>query len=497
MTLRPYQLDALDQFRKHYAAGTTKILYDAPTGSGKTTVFCTVVSAAVQKGKRVIVVVFGRKLVDQASKRLDREGVAHGVLMSGHKRYRPKEAVQVCSISTLYSRMLAPAADLIIIDEAHMAGSGAYRWLMGQYPNSFILAVTATPHLKAGLRHIADVVVNTATMKDLIAAGYLVPPVYYAPSKPDLSAVSIDAKTGDYRIGELSQSMRKANLYGDMVKSYREIGGGKPALLFCVDVEHSKEVVASFIRAGIPAEHVDAKSPEAYREAVIARLSNGTTKVVTNVGIMTTGVDIPCVEVIILARPTKSYNLFIQICGRGTRLHPGKSQFIILDHADCVSEHGFITTHRPCVLDGWASEKKGKKLELPPIYTCKQCYFIWDKEQGETCPGCGTQVEKRAERSKEANTSFEMKKIEVGDVINDDEVKTRIKELVFRAVRNGYKPGWVYHQLREDAKFGGLASKNFKYIEKVYAQMNRTAVDGLANFEKNLIEKMKLSGSKA
>ena len=470
--LRPYQTHALDEISKLYASGTRKVLLWLPTGGGKTVIFCEVAKRALAKGKRVLIVVYGRKLVDQASKRLDREGIDHGVMMSGHWRERPNMLVQVCSISTLYAKKKAPPADLVIIDEAHMSQSESFKWLVAKYPDSYFLPVTATPFVKKGLRHVADKVVKPATMRDLIQDGFLVPPVYYAPSTPDLSAVKVDKSTGDYRLSDLSHAMQKANLYGDMVKSYTEIANRKPALLFCVDVEHSQAVVESFVKAGIAAVHVDAKTPDVERNRAIENLEKGAISIISNVGIMTTGVDIPCVRCVILARPTKSYNLYMQICGRGTRPYPGKENFIVLDHADCVIEHGFITTERPCDLDGW--KKEGNRLPNDfPVYSCEACYFVWERKEGLECPSCGL-AKKAPERGAVLDTRYSMKKLHAD--INETPIRARIRELAHKAVRSNYKVGWIYYQLVEDKRFNADEAKlQYHFIQKIYKEAQQHA----------------------
>ena len=162
--------------------------------------------SAYEKGSRAIMVVSGSALVDQASKRLDREGVPHGVMQANHWRNRPDELIQICSIHTLYRRKIVPDAALIVIDEAHLAASPSFKWLIEHYPDAYFLPVTATPYVKNGMRHIADEIVHPITMKELIESGYLVPPKYFAPSRVDLSGVKIDKKDERLRAGATSRS---------------------------------------------------------------------------------------------------------------------------------------------------------------------------------------------------------------------------------------------------------------------------------------------------
>lgn len=149
MKLRDYQQSAIDQIRAAYARGTRRVLLHLATGAGKTLCFCHIMKSAADKNKKCVMIVRGRELVDQASDRLGRENVSHGVLMAGHWRQDFNSPVQVCSIDTLRSRKYIPDADLVVVDEAHLTGGASYAWILQEYRDrgAYILAVTATPHM--------------------------------------------------------------------------------------------------------------------------------------------------------------------------------------------------------------------------------------------------------------------------------------------------------------------------------------------------------------
>jgi len=438
MSLRPYQSDALKEIRAHYARGTKKVLLHMSTGSGKTVIFCEVLKGAHEKGKKALMVVRGRKLVAQASQRLDREGVPHGVLMAGHWRSAPQENIQICSVDTLFSRKLAPPADILVLDEAHQAASNSYLWLADQYPSAFFLPVTATPYAKEGMQHIASVVVKPISMQRLIDQGYLVPPLYYAPADPDLTGVR--TSNGDYNVEDLEKAMM---LIGDPVSTWRRLAEDRPTIAFAVTVQHSKWIAQAFTADGVIAEHVDASSTDQEREQAIKRLENGTTKVLCNVGILCTGVDIPAASCILMARPTKSYMLYIQQAGRGTRTAPGKKDFIILDHAANVLRHGLITDEREACLEPFKI-----KFKQPVMTRCLNCFAVYSGRRA-ICPSCdvaipGSATPKRA-------TAFKDGQLEKFD----PEAFLFLTEFArFKAIakERGYKRGWVWHQLKE--KFG-------------------------------------------
>jgi len=454
MSLRDYQQLAIDMIRAEFAKGFKRVLLVMPTGAGKTVVFCEMVKETVKRNKRATITVRGRKLVDQASKRLFREHTAHGVMMAKHWNYRPHHAVQVCSIDTVKSREILVPADLRIIDEAHLFNSDDDKEYLAKQDDVYTVAVTATPYVPKGLRHLGDVMVRPITMDQLIERGYLVSGKYYAPSEPDLRRVKV--RKGDFVNDELEAAMVKGTLTGDIISHWKKLGQDRPTILFAVNIHHSKLLVERFKSEGISVEHCDADSPDGERDKVIQRLENGKTKIVCNVGIFCTGVDIPPLSCIIGARPTKSKNLFIQQYGRVTRpmyapgfdIHSDQGRIaaiaasekpygIYLDHAGNIKRHGFPTFEPEVDLDGRiTSDHTAMESKI-----CRECFAVY---RGKVCPGCGVapaqpvpkQIIEGAGDLREITASQER-----------DPAKAWMAILMEQ--RNGRKMGWVYHKLIE------------------------------------------------
>ena len=446
--LRPYQTDAIDQIRAAFnVRGSKRVLLHMATGSGKTVIFCYLLKKLAEAQQHALMIVRGRQLVDQASQRLDREGVDHGVLMAKHWRYRPKQAIQICSIDTLVSRQLTPHADMIIIDEAHLATTGGYQKFLQNYPETPILGVTATPYLYMG--GLADTVIKPVSLLQLVEQGYLVGPRYYVPTVPDVSRVTI--QRGDYNQMQLGEAMDRGELLGDILTHWKVIGGDRPSLAFCVNVAHSRHLAARFCEAGIPAAHCDADTPLAERNEKIAQLEQGKLKVLTNVNIWATGVDIPFLGCIVLARPTQSYILFVQQLGRGTRAVDGKKDFLVLDHAGNVLRHGFIEQDPEACL-----VKKEKKDAVPrgiQIKVCRECYAAY---RGDKCPVCG------AVKVMEIKQEKFWRLREVKALTPEQEYIIQLKQT---ARTKGYKRGWVWHRFVQ--KFGDQVAKQYFRPRKV------------------------------
>jgi DNA repair protein RadD len=195
ITLRPYQTDVVERVERALEAGERPIIV-APTGSGKTIIFCELIRRAVTKHKSVLVLAHRREIIDQTSKKLHAHGVRHGIIQSGRDNdLRPMEPVQVAAIATLWVRavrsktMPLPPADLIIVDESHHAVAHTYSKLLAAYPSAAVLGVTATPCRGdgRGLGGIFTTLIEAPQVAELIVDGFLVRSLCYAPVDPDLT----------------------------------------------------------------------------------------------------------------------------------------------------------------------------------------------------------------------------------------------------------------------------------------------------------------------
>lgn len=434
-TLRPYQEDGLDQITQSWRAGYRKVLLHMDTGLGKTVIFTTAMKRALENERRSIMVVRGRELVKQASERLFREGVPHGVLMANHPLYRPWEKIQICSIDTIRSRGIYPKADLVVIDEAHTAISDDWLKLCENYKEKFLISVTATPYIKKPLRHLADTVVRPIEFLEAVEQGYIVDARYCVPTMPDLTGIKI--QNGDYHKGELEERVNKSTLVGDIVKTWKEKATGLPSIYFAVSVAHSKEIVRQFNEADVRAVHAEAKTSDRERKRMIEGLENGSVEVISNVGIFCIGVDIPCLMVIGMARPTRSYPLFVQQLGRGTRPYKKKNDFLVLDHAGNVIRHGFIAHQPKANLDGRGAVRG---LNFKRTKICAACFMAYLTAH---CPQCGPQAVSAGSRG------ADVPKTEEGELIEISGVESYLSILKTQCELRGYKRNWIWYKLRD------------------------------------------------
>lgn len=418
MQLYPYQVEAINKIRDKYRQGKKKILLVSPTGTGKTVIFCEICKSASERNKSVIIVVHGQDLVMNAFNRLRSYGVKCDYIMGAHK-FDPNLNVYVVSSDTLVRRKKIPNADLVIIDEAHQCANKTYKSIADAYEGSLFLCVTATPYQKGSIRHIAEDHVVAIELEDAIEENYLSDYDYIAPVVHDLSGVKITA--GEFNSDELENFMSKPTIIGCIVENYRKFSDGKTAICFATTVAHSIAMAEYFTENGIPAMHADANTPIGERLEIIEKLKKKEILVICNVNIFSTGVDIPCLDTIIMARPTKSSCLYLQQIGRGTRIYPGKEKFTVLDHANNFLIHGLPKEDRKIDIDG----KTKKRKEGETTKQCPECLRVIDKTDIE-CPHCGHSFEKEESgRSPIEMVDGEMMRIEKDDMIRIEAMSKR------------------------------------------------------------------------
>ena len=439
--LRQYQVDSINDLRKAILKGHKRIVLQLATGGGKTTIASEMIRKANEKGKKCLFLADRIELVEQTSKRLDYEGIDHGIIMANHPRYKPYAANQVCSPQTL-ARRPTPAADLVIIDECHVA-YGIHKKMMAAMPNTIFIGLSATPFTK-GLGKLYSNLVVGATTSKLTDENYLVPVKVFAPSKPDLSKIRTIA--GDYDEKELFARVKKPKLIADIVDTWVKRGENRPTIGFAVNVLHSQALCEQFKDRGIRAAHIDSYMSKKEREQTVKDFKDGYIKVLFNVGILDKGFDYPEASCLIMARPTKSLMLYIQQGGRVLRTHDSKQDAIILDHAGNTQAHGFLTDELPQELDDGTKRKveSTKKVQEEKGSICPSCAYV-KKRTVFTCPCCGF-VPKKKDAGIDV-TQGELLEVTRQKVTSVDK-QNLYSELLYVEVEKGYKRGFAAQMYR-------------------------------------------------
>lgn len=399
--LRPYQDEALRAIRETVGQGCHRLVVQAPTGSGKTLVAAAIASGAQAKGNRMVFVVPAISLVDQTVEMFYHEGIRDvGVIQADHQLTDWSKPVQIASIATIRSRGRYPEAQVVVIDEVHQLHEAHINWIgrlaakEGEPPivdaaegwdKVPVIGLSATPWTK-GLGKYFESLLVMSTTAELIELGYLSRFKVFAADHPDLSGVKTIA--GDYHEGQLAEVMEQAQLVANVIETWRLRWGEDKTLLFCVDCAHAKMLQARFNEAGIPCAYQDAHTSSADRAEIKRGFHNGTYKIVANIGTLTVGIDWD-VRCLILARPTKSEMLFVQIIGRALRTAPGKDHALILDHTDTTSRLGFVTSIHHEYLNGGKMDQNAPAKRSPPLpKPCSNCAYLIPVGC-KVCPECG------------------------------------------------------------------------------------------------------------
>jgi DNA repair protein RadD len=439
--LYPHQVTLLYQIDAAIAAGCHRIVAQAPTGFGKTKI-------AAHRLRRI----------QAAGKRA--EGVRDvGVIQADHIFTNYARPIQVASVQTLQRRQI-PDADEIIIDEIHKFFK-LYPELLAnpRFESVPIIGLSATPWRRGLGKYFHKLIIGSTT-KDLIDDGYLSGFRVFAPASPDLSGVSTVA--GDYHEGELGAAMNKTILVADVVTTWLERAQGRPTLCFAVDRAHAKNLQAKFIEAEVPAAYIDCYTGRPERNVIARQFHAGDVQVVCNVGCLTTGIDWD-VRCIILARPTKSEMLFVQMIGRGLRTADGKDDCLVLDHSDNHIRLGFVTDIYHDELDD-GRERLTPKRKAPEALPkkCPKCTFL-KPPKTLACPCCGHVPAPPPGAIHRDGQLIEMdsRRSIIGPT--SEERQDFFQQLRAVAQLRGYKDGWTAHKYKE--RFGHFPPWDYKSLQ--------------------------------
>jgi superfamily II DNA or RNA helicase len=365
LKLRPYQAAALDAVFESWRKNHRTLLV-MPTGGGKTIVFSHIADHGIrQDGGRSLILAHRDELIDQA---LDKLEAATGIRASKEKAFERADRsspVVVGSVQTLQNSRLAswPRDHFarVIVDEAHHATADSYQMLLSHFAGSKVLGVTATPDRcdKRNLGRYFEDIAYEVSLLELVRDGYL------APIKCRTVPIGIDIRGVRTRAGDLEESDLAEALAPQLGRIADVLAAEYPerkTLVFLPRIETSETFARLCQDRGIAAEHVDGSSRD--RSAILERFAAGETRLVSNASLLTEGYDEPSVDCVMCLRPTKNRALFSQIVGRGTRLHPGKTELLLLDFLWLSERHSLIKPAHLIAQDEAEAEAIAQQMAL-------------------------------------------------------------------------------------------------------------------------------------
>jgi len=454
LELYDYQSGILDLLRNGFRQGHCAQMLVAPTGAGKTEMAIALLDAASKAGNRAAMLLDRVVLCDQTSQRLQKYGIAHGVMQSGHWRYRPYERVQVCSAQTLEKRGSFPGLRLLIVDEAHQTRKQTIEFIKNN-PDVKVVGLSATPFTN-GLGKVYTNVISSVTTQELVNRKRLVPLRVYVAKEIDMEGAKKVA--GEWAQDEVTE--RGMQITGDIVsewvkKTHEVFGGPRKTVVFCAGVAHGADLAQKFAEAGYNFVGLSYKDDDQFKQDAIAEFAKPGSAIhgLIATDILTKGFDVSDVMIGVSARPfSKSLSSHIQQMGRVMRSHPEKEFALWLDHSgnylrfrdqwDEVFESGVQTLD-----DGREKPQKEPTQKEKEAAKCPKCSHLWPGNS-DTCPACG-HVRMRRNAVDAVPGVME----ELGGASAARALKQQwLAQLKYVCERESYNPGWTSHKFKE--KFG-------------------------------------------
>lgn len=433
MALRDYQVKLKSNIYAAWDGGAKHVLSVAPTGSGKTVVLGAILK---EKGRPACAISHRQELVSQLALAMNREGVQHDIIAPqnvireivrseienhGISHYKLRAATRIAGVNTLAIRDKSDpwfnAVEYVVIDEGHhVLRENIFGKALLSFPNARGLMPTAHAiradgrGLGAHADGLVDAMVLGPSARALINRGFLADYRLIAPpSDVDVSNVPLGS-TGDFSAPKLRLAVHESRtIVGDVVREYMRFAAGKLGLTFAVDIDSAKEIVEAFKKADVRAEIITADTPIAQRAQIMRRFRARDILQLVSVDVLGEGTDVPAVEIISMARPTQSFQLYAQQFGRALRVSVAagvashwdqytdaerlahiaasdKPKAIIIDHVGNWSRHGLPDVARRYSLD--RRERRQRAEGEIPLRLCTECLEPYEAIYS-TCPHCG------------------------------------------------------------------------------------------------------------
>ena len=427
--LRPYQHDLLRQVQHGLAAEPrARLMLQLPTGGGKTVIAGALLADWLQGGRKAVWLTHRKELAEQTRRMLTDAGVSaitnvnwtpgeDAPAMAGGavilmaqtvgRRIGRREVREAWEVRKVWNRYTFD--DLLVIDEAHHAGDDPDRtatngWAraMQQWPGP-VVGMTATPWRlleKERFDHLFDKLICGLQTADLQAINSLCQAQVFIPSEEQrISSGDEFDLEGDYSVGGIEKANRDRPdiMTAGALAFWQKHAADRPTIAYAVSVDHAHNLAAVFNEAGAPAEVILGDTNREERDRAIAGFRDGSIKVLVNVIVATEGFDLPDASCVIIARPTMSLALYLQMVGRGLRPKPDGGDCLILDLAANSVTHGLPEDYRQWSLEPRGTQKSGEApVRWCPIpwceaaspaasHNCRVCGFSFGKE----CERCG------------------------------------------------------------------------------------------------------------
>ncbi|KAF9348802.1 hypothetical protein BGX26_012813 [Mortierella sp. AD094] len=360
--LRPYQQECIDACLSNLSKGIMRQIVSLPVGSGKTVTFSHMmknVPPPFPGANKTLILAHRQELLEQTRLHVLRNGSGMTVSVDQGSRNADMRAdVIIASVPTL-GRVGTPRLlkynpkefKCIIIDEAHHAAAESYGRILEHFgahvpeTHIFVYGCSATVRRHDGLRlgGAFDFISFHKSFITMIEDKWLCG-LRVSTIQTDFDLKDVRMAGGDFSQKDLSVKVNTPVRNDIIVRSYMTYcAERKSTVVFAVDIEHLETLAEVFRKYGYDARGLSSKTSDEDRAQLLKDFRERKFPVIVNCGILTEGTDIPAIDSIIMARPTKSNVLFQQMLGRGMRLYPGKEDCLVLDFVDIVKGEGLVT----------------------------------------------------------------------------------------------------------------------------------------------------------
>ena len=397
--LRPYQTRAHELTIKHLADHrASRPIVSAACGAGKSVLIAKLAEHFIETTSGAVVILSSRKeILEQNASKLP--GHLVGLFSAGLRKRQLDRRITIASVQSLrgHAKRL-PKVSAIIIDECHVFGE-AYKTLVDQIvernPQARVIGYTGTPYLgDANRTHLWMVpdkqrvftgVCSEISVGELLRDGYLCPlKPYRTEHRLSTEGVNIDNRTGDFQQNQLQAAVDTDDTNDAVIREMIDIvrwDNRCHTLVFCTGVEHARHICEGLKRKGQSAAMIHGGTPSTERADLIASFKRGDLSWLVSVETMTTGFDAPIADSLVFLRPTFSAVLYLQIIGRVMRLHPSKTDSLVIDFTNNTTE-----TFPPVdEIEGNAPKLKSGEA---PTKICEECFSIVLAGL-KICPTCG------------------------------------------------------------------------------------------------------------
>jgi len=381
-----------------------------PTGGGKTVIAGALLADWLQDGRKAVWLTHRKELAEQTRRMLTDAGVS----AITNVNWRPGDEAPawaggaVILMSQTVARRIRErqvwnefnSNDLLVIDEAHHAAAPGWERAMQQWPGP-IVGMTATPWRlseKEGFDHFFDGLLcgpQTAELQELEPKPALCRAQVFVPPPEQRVASGVVGSMGDYTETGIKQANRDRPdiMTAGALQFWQKHAEDRQTIAYAVSVDHAHNLAAVFNEAGIPAAVILGDTNREDRDKAIAGFRDGSIRVLVNVIVATEGFDLPDASCVIIARPTMSLALYLQMVGRGLRPKPDGGDCLILDLAANSVTHGLPEDYRQWSLEPRGTQKPGEA----PVRLCPNCECL-SPAASHNCRACGFSFGKDCDR---------------------------------------------------------------------------------------------------